>query len=168
MRISDWSSDVCSSDLAAHQLGGDVGLDVGEADHEVRRELQDLVDLRAVECADLGLFLARPRRAHGEAADADDPVLLAERVQHLGGLLGQADDALRADGPRHGYSIRFVHAPATTSPSYSQRSCRRESPAYQNSMEYGRTRRPVQRGGRGTSRPSNSATTSASACSNAS
>src|SRR3546814_14818814 len=73
----------------------------------------------------------------------------SERVQHLVGLLGQADDALRADGPRHGYSIRFVHAPATTSPSYSQRSCRLESPAYQNSMEYGRTRRPVQRGGRG-------------------
>src|SRR3546814_4275977 len=63
---------------AAHQLGGDVGLDVGEADHEVRLELQDLVDLRAGECADLGLFLARPRRAHGEAADADDPVLRSE------------------------------------------------------------------------------------------
>src|SRR3546814_10834024 len=116
MRISDWSSDVCSSDL------------------------QDLVDLRAGECADLGLFLARPRRAHGEDADADDPVLLAERVQNLGGLLGQADDALRAAKPGlgirdsgfgktaiqlfripnptsrlpalHGYSIRFDHAPA--------------------------------------------------------
>src|SRR3546814_5330268 len=111
MRISDWSSDVCSSDL------------------------QDLVDLRAGECADLGLFLARPRRAHSEAADADDPVLLAERVQHFGGLLGQADDALRADGPRHGYSIRFVHAPATTSPSYSQRSCRRESRSEEHTSE---------------------------------
>src|SRR3546814_7709504 len=127
----------------------------------------DLADLRAGEGADLGLFLARPRRAHGEAADADDPVLLAERVQHLGGLLGQADDALRADGPRHGYSIRFVHVPATSSPSYSQRSCRRESPAYQNSIARGRTRRPVQRGGRGTSRPSNSASAAASACSTA-
>jgi hypothetical protein len=29
------------------QRGGDVGLDVGEADHEVGLQLQDLADLRA-------------------------------------------------------------------------------------------------------------------------
>src|SRR5690606_5464910 len=142
------------------------------------------------------LLLPRPQRTHGEAADAHDPVLRAERIQHLGRFFGQADDAVRTDGPPgfgirdsgfgktallfripnpesripavHGYNIRFVQVPATSSPSYSQRSCRRESPAYQNSIARGRTRRPVQRGGRGTSRPSNSASAAASACSKAS
>ena len=46
-------------------------------------QLEDLVDLRAGERADLRLLAARDRRAHGEAADADDAVLLAERVQRL-------------------------------------------------------------------------------------
>jgi hypothetical protein len=67
--------------------------------------------------------------AHREAADADDAMLLAQRVQHLGGLLGEADDALRAPcsfhqafaqmhgvigvpESAHGYSIRFAHSPA--------------------------------------------------------
>ena len=56
------------------QLRGDVGLDVGEPDHEIRLELQDLADLRAGERADLRLFPARDRRPHGEPADADDAV----------------------------------------------------------------------------------------------
>src|SRR5690606_9075711 len=95
---------------AAHQLGGDVGLDVGKADRQVRLELEDLADLGAGARAYLGLFLARLRRAHGEAADADDPVLLAERVQGLGRLFGQADDAPGAAA--HGYSIRRDQAPS--------------------------------------------------------
>src|SRR5690606_40642790 len=110
-------------------------------------------DLRAGEGTDLGLLAPRPRRAHGEAADADDPVLLAERVQDFGRFLGQADDALRADRTGHGYSIRFDQC-AATSRSYSTRSCQRNCAAYQNSIQRGRTRKPVQRGGRGTSWPS--------------
>src|SRR3546814_2582716 len=75
MRISDWSSDVCSSDLldtGLDQLARDIGLDVGETDRQVGFKLQDLADLRAGEGGDFRLFLARPRRPHGEAGDADD------------------------------------------------------------------------------------------------
>src|SRR5690606_14241095 len=98
-------------DTVADELGGDVGLDVGKADHEVRLELEDLADLRAGEGADLRLLLAGDRRPYGEAADADDAVLLAEGVQGFGRLLGQADDAPRSG---HGYSIRLDQTPATS------------------------------------------------------
>src|SRR5690606_9233508 len=77
------------------QFGGDAGLDAGEAHHEIRPQGEDRVDLRAGERADLRLLAPRARRTDGEAADADDPVLLAERVQDLGRLLGEADDAAR-------------------------------------------------------------------------
>src|SRR5690606_36352993 len=154
-------------DPTPHELGGDVGLDVGEADDEIRFELQDLADLRAGERTDLGLLAPRPRRAHREAADADDAILLAERVQDLGRLLGEADDPARTvpRGRSHGYSIRLDQR-AATSRSYSQRSCQRNRPAYQNSIQRGRTRNPVQRGGRGMSRPSKRASTPAMRCSN--
>src|SRR5690606_12968966 len=82
-----------------HQLGGDVGLDVGEADRKIRPERQDRLDPGAGECADLGLLAPRLRRAHGEAADADDAVLLAQRVKGLRRLLGEADDAARPHHP---------------------------------------------------------------------
>ena len=68
-------------------------------------QLEDLVDLRAGEGADLRFFAARVRRAHGEAGDADDAIGLAQCVQDFGRLLGQADDAPRTT---HGYSIRRV------------------------------------------------------------
>ena len=38
----------------------------------------------------------RTRWPHGKSRDAHDPILLAQQVQRLGGLLGQADDAARA------------------------------------------------------------------------
>ena len=44
-----------------------------------------------------GAGLARDGRAHGEPTDADDAFLLTERIQRLGGLFGEADDALGAD-----------------------------------------------------------------------
>src|SRR5437016_3844054 len=50
--------------------------------------------------ADTRGFSRRARRPHGEARDASDAVLFADGVQHLGRLLGQADNALgvlRAD-----------------------------------------------------------------------
>ena len=52
--------------------------------------------VRALVNADTrGFSRARRRRPHREAGDADDPLLLAQRVQDLGRLLRQADDALR-------------------------------------------------------------------------
>jgi hypothetical protein len=74
------------------------GLHVGKADRQVGREREDAVDLRARERRDARLLVTRLGRAHGEAGDADDAVLLAERVEHLGRLFGEADDAARADG----------------------------------------------------------------------
>jgi hypothetical protein len=90
-------------DPALDQRLRDVGLDVREADREVGLERQDLVQLRADERRHAGLLLARAGRAHGEARDADDALLFAERIEHLGGLLGQADNAF-GQGDRHGVS----------------------------------------------------------------
>ena len=44
---------------------------------------------------------------HGEAGDADDAPVLAQQVQRLGGLLGEADDALGE--PRWAFMERAVH-----------------------------------------------------------
>ena len=100
----------------ADQLRGDVGLQVGKAEHAVGPQFQDLVDLGREEGADLGLFLACPARPHRVAGDADDARLLAEQVQPLGGLLGEADDALRARGEaRSAIGFMGVALPAVRS-----------------------------------------------------
>src|SRR3546814_4717081 len=49
MRISDWSSDVCSSDLRVHATGDQAG-DVGRIEHEQRADLVgDLTERRRVD-----------------------------------------------------------------------------------------------------------------------
>ena len=87
-------------DASLDQGLSDVGLDVREADGEVRLQRDDVFHLRAQESGDLGLFAARPRRPHRKPGNADDPCILAERVQHLGRLLSQADDTLGVHGLR--------------------------------------------------------------------
>jgi hypothetical protein len=82
-------------DAVPDEFRGDVGLQVRKAEHEVGFEREDLVDLRADERGDLRFLLARTRRAHREAGNADDAVFLAHEVQRFGRLLGQADDAGR-------------------------------------------------------------------------
>ena len=81
-------------DTGTDQFGGDVGLDVGEAEDQVRFQREDPVDLRRCERRDLGLLLARTRGAHGKTGDADDARVLAQAVEDLGRFLGQADDAV--------------------------------------------------------------------------
>ena len=54
-----------------------------------------LADLRTGERRDFRLFLACPRRPHGEAGDADDALIFTQCIEHFGGFLGKADDALR-------------------------------------------------------------------------
>jgi hypothetical protein len=49
--------------------------------------------------AEVNALTLRDRRAHGEAADADDTILFAERVQGFSRFLGQADDAAGAMEP---------------------------------------------------------------------
>src|SRR3989449_3286975 len=76
------------------KLARDVGLQVGETDHQVGLELEDLVGLRRKERRHPRLLAPRARRPHGVAGDADDAALLAEEIQRLGGLFSEADDAL--------------------------------------------------------------------------
>ncbi|MNV47105.1 hypothetical protein D3C71_1389610 [compost metagenome] len=81
----------------AYQLRRDIGLDIGEANRQIRLQLQNLAHLGTGERADLGFVATRLRWAHGEAADADDAILLAQRVQRFSRFFGQADNATRAD-----------------------------------------------------------------------
>src|SRR3546814_10364605 len=59
MRISDWSSDVCSSDLSAAERRGD--LEIGQALDPGTRRGDEAATYRC-------------RKRLGEAADMDDPV----------------------------------------------------------------------------------------------
>ena len=73
----------------------DVGLNIRKADHEIRLEIQNAVDLGAGEGRDPRFLAARLLGAHGEAGNADDPILLTECVKHLCRLFGQANDSGR-------------------------------------------------------------------------
>src|SRR6185437_9993752 len=79
----------------ARELRGDVRLQVGEAEDEIRLQGLDAIDLRAGERRDARLLLARARRPYREAGDPDDAMLFTKQIQRLGCLLGEADDALR-------------------------------------------------------------------------
>ena len=79
-------------DAGADQIGDDVGLQVGEGQHEIGLERQNLRNVRGDEGGDPRLLAAHLRRPHRIAGDADDAVLLAEQIQRLDGLFGQADD----------------------------------------------------------------------------
>ena len=79
----------------AHELRRDIGLQVGETQHEVGLESDDALDLRAGECGDSRLLFTGAWRTHGEAGDTDDAPVLTEEIERLRCLLGQADDALR-------------------------------------------------------------------------
>src|SRR5580658_6804281 len=92
-------------DPALDQRLRDVGLDIGEADAEIRLQLENAIDLGAGGRRDPGLSPARTPRAYREAGDAHDAPALPERVQNLRGFFGQANDAAR---------ISTVHACAQT------------------------------------------------------
>src|SRR5262249_53215184 len=110
-------------DATTDQRLGDVGLDVGEADRKIRSEPEDPIDLRAGERRPPRLLPAGVRRTDREAGDADDAMLLTERVEHLGGFFGQADDALWEHQPsiaapadaRHRLRPARVRSPAPAS-----------------------------------------------------
>jgi hypothetical protein len=124
-------------DAGRDEFARDTGLHVGETDREIGLEREDLVDPGARERGHLRFLATRARRTHGESRNADDARLLAERVQHFGRFLGQANDAPRTRAA-HGYSSRRLQeSPAR---SYKTRSCRRKSAPYQTSMRSGTTR----------------------------
>ena len=85
--IEDVDGDAC-----AHQIGDDVGLQVGEGEHEIGLQREDLRNVRGDEGGDPRLLAADLWRPHGIAGDADDAILLAEQIQRLHGLFGEADD----------------------------------------------------------------------------
>src|SRR3546814_4048158 len=101
MRISDWSSDVCSSDLLfAH--GGGEGLPVVGGDHEGGRPADDVAAIGLLQ-----VVVDRPAAAvtaeNGKAVDDDvgGDGLLARRLQGnavpaIGGIAGDIDDAAEA------------------------------------------------------------------------
>jgi len=80
-------------DAGAHQFGDDVCLQVGESQHEVRRQRQNLRNVCRDEGRDPRLLAAHLRRPHRIAGNADDAILLAEQIERLHGLFGQADDS---------------------------------------------------------------------------
>ena len=86
----------CTATPCADQVGHDVGLQIGEGQHQIGLEREDFRDVGADEGGDARLLLAHLRRAHRIAGDADDAILLAEEIERLDGFLGQADDAARA------------------------------------------------------------------------
>ena len=79
------------------EVADDVALEIGERQHEVGLEGQDPIELERREAADPCLL---PRRLGppGRAGDADDALAGADQKGDLGGLGGEADDALRELG----------------------------------------------------------------------
>ena len=74
----------------ANEIGGDVRLEIGERQDQIRNQRQDLVDIRRDEGADPRLFAPSLRWAHRIAGDPDDTVLLAKQVERFDGLFGKA------------------------------------------------------------------------------
>ena len=76
----------------ANEIRGNVGLEIGKCQDEIRFQGEDLVDVRGREGAHPRLLAARLRWAHDIAGGADDAVLLAEQIQRFAGLFGEADN----------------------------------------------------------------------------
>src|SRR5712691_9558136 len=81
----------------AYQLRADIRLEIGEGQHQIRLELQYLVEAEAREAADLRLVagLGRPVR---RARHADHALPRPQRIADLDMLGGQAHEALRERG----------------------------------------------------------------------
>ena len=80
-------------DACFYQLGDDVGLKIGESEDQIGFERENLRDVGRGKGRDARLLLAHLRWPHRIARYANDAVLLADEVERLHGLLGQADDA---------------------------------------------------------------------------
>jgi hypothetical protein len=81
-----------NGDAGARQLCGDLGLQIGEAQHKVRIECEDLRHIGRDERGHPRLFAPHLRRPHRIAGNADDAILFAEQIQRLHGLFREADD----------------------------------------------------------------------------
>jgi hypothetical protein len=81
-------------EAATRELGGDIGLEIGERENEIRAERLDLLETRVDERRHARLLacLGRPHRVSGHA---DDAIAFAKQIQRLGGFLREADDSRR-------------------------------------------------------------------------
>src|SRR5581483_3509959 len=84
-----------------HQLSRNVSLEVGKAEHEIGLQGCDPIDFGARESGNARLLPACPRWAHRETRYPNDPPVLLEEIQRLGGLLRQAHNALGEPCCRH-------------------------------------------------------------------
>jgi len=84
-------------DPAANEIGDDVRLEVGERQNQIRLQREDLVDVRRRKSAHARLLATSLWRAHDVTGDADDAVLLAEQVERLDRLFGEADNSGSAE-----------------------------------------------------------------------
>src|SRR5476649_2768728 len=80
---------------APDQIVRDLRLEVREADHQIRPEIEDLVYPGRCECRNLGLP-ASFRWTASIAGNADDAFVLAQQIKRLGGFFRQEDKALGA------------------------------------------------------------------------
>ena len=79
-------------DAGAHEISDDAGLQIGEGQHQIGLERENFWNVRGDEGGDPRFLAADLRRPHRIAGDADDTVLLAEQIQRLDGLFGEAND----------------------------------------------------------------------------
>src|SRR3546814_6423416 len=79
MRISDWSSDVCSSDLAAEQQGGVDGREFGAAVAVAGFHIEEMVEEALVAAGAAGL---RPLRRVPEEAQGGERAIARLRPRH--------------------------------------------------------------------------------------
>ena len=84
-------------DAGANQIGDDIGLQVGEGQHQVRLQRQDLWNIGRDKRRYPRLLAPNPWRSHRVAGDADDAVLFAEQIQRLDGFLGETHDSARRE-----------------------------------------------------------------------
>src|SRR3546814_16029092 len=87
MRISDWSSDVCSSDLNQireyDELAARNGVDLRQTLAEVKH-LEDLMEANPLAALNAILLRSGPRKADGQ------PVSLFEMAAHIVQKIGRA------------------------------------------------------------------------------
>ncbi len=82
------------------QRCGDLCLKVRKRQNQIGIERKDLRDIRRREGRHTRLLATYLPRPHRISRYADDPILLAEKIERLDSLFGQADNPLRWE-PAH-------------------------------------------------------------------